>query len=754
MGWQSAGLLSLPVALFLLAAGCSVTPAAREAKYMASGKRYVAAKEYRKAAIDFRVASQNMPKDGEPLYQLGMTYLDEGDATLALEAFQKAVAVDPKHMGAQYQYAVFEVGSNNPDQVMAAREVLHQYAALHPDDAEALGSLALADAKLGDKEQARKMVYAAVATKPADLRPASIVIAFYAAHGDLDSAAEIARTIEEQFPNSPDAATLDAQVSLARHDTAGADKQISRALALKPEFAPALSLQLRRELTTNDRPDAEQTARELSKMPGQNGWSSYARMLFLERKFDEGAAEFERVLKEHNDAIEIRDEYSRMMMVAHRNKEAEAIVAGTLTKNPKDATALLQRVTLELDDGNVDGASNDIKTLLGLKALNAGLSYQESRLAAARGDKVREGDLLADALRVNPRLFTARLDLARLLSGSGKGTSALAILDGASPAEKGTAEFIFHRNMALLAANDWGQARKGIDQGLALVRSPGFLYQDGLLRAQTRDLAGARKSLEESFVAQPSNPITLTVLGDVMRAEGATAKYVAMLRDAVGKDAGSAALQDELGRQLAVLGDLNGARTAYTAARNAGDVPGADLAIATIDFQAGSLDAAKERLTKLIQGHDNAQARILLADIETRKGSPGNAVQHYLKAIELQPDNVAAMNNLADLIAANPTTNGDAMFWAQKALALAPSSPVVEDTVGWIYYRQGKYDEAVRFLQRSLETQERPLVHYHLAAALMKDGDTARGRKEYELAVTQDPNSAARSVVSPLFVGK
>jgi tetratricopeptide (TPR) repeat protein len=171
-------------------------------------------------------------------------------------------------------------------------------------------------------------------------------------------------------------------------------------------------------------------------------------------------------------------------------------------------------------------------------------------------------------------------------------------------------------------------------------------------------------------------------------------------------------------------------------------------------MRSGSVDAASRRLTKLVKDRDNAAARLLLAEIEVSKGSPGNAIPHYLKAIELEPSNVAAINNLAAVIPANASTKGDALYWAQKALALAPANPIVEDTIGWIYYRQGKYGDALPLLEKSLKSMDRPLAHYHLAAALMKGGDAARGRKEYELAMKQDPKSTVRDEVRPLFDSK
>src|ERR1035437_7828651 len=198
-------------AILLFSSACSLTPAAREKKHMAQGERYLAGKEYRKAAIEFRLASQNMPKDAEPLYQLGMTYLGGGAAQMALEAFQKAATVDPKHEGARYHVALFEVSSKNPEHVLAAKQVLEKYSAGHPNDVEPVGALALAEAKLGNKEEALRLLKMAVTRDPSHLRAPSAVIALYTAKGDEATAKEIARSISEHLPNSPDAAILRAQ---------------------------------------------------------------------------------------------------------------------------------------------------------------------------------------------------------------------------------------------------------------------------------------------------------------------------------------------------------------------------------------------------------------------------------------------------------------------------------------------------------------------------------------------------------------
>lgn len=719
---------------------------------MLRGKRDLQTKQYKKAVIEFKVASQNMPKDAEPVYQLGMTYLSAGAGRLAVEAFTKAIGLNPKHEGAQYQMALVKVGSDKPELVQEAKQVLSAFLGGHPGDAEALGALALAEAKLGNKPEALKQIEAAAEKNPANTRPAAMIIALYAAKGDVETAKQIARDLSERLPNSPDAVILRAQVSLATQDLADTDAQISRALALKRDFRPALELRLRRELMTQNPAAAEETTQELSNLPEERTWAAYARILFSEKKVDQGIAEYQRVLKEHGDDVRLRDEYSAMLTSVGRSKEAETIVTGTLSKHPEDAAGLLQRTTFEIDKGNLDGASRDVKTLQELKAFSAGLSYQQSRIFGARGETIRQGDLLAEALRYNPRLWSARLELSRLLTASGKAKIALETLAQASAPEKRTLEYVYFRNMALMSTGDWNEVRKSVDAALALSRSPGFLFQDAVLRVRSHDLAGARKSLETAFQLAPTETATLNLLGDVMKQQGEGQKYIAMVKDAAAKNPGSASLQNILGGQLLSQGDWNDARAAFEAAKAAGDVVNADAEIALLDLRAGAQDQARQRLLDLVRTHDNARARMMLAEIETRKGSSADiVVGHYLKALELEPANMPAMNNLANVLASRQGKYDDALFWAQKALGLSPANPVIEDTIGWVYYTQGKYDAALPYLEKSLRGLDRPTAHYHLAAALLKTGDPARGKKEFEIALKQDSKSDARAAVSPLF---
>jgi tetratricopeptide (TPR) repeat protein len=742
------------IAFLTLLAGCSQTPQQREAGHLKRGLHYLADKSYKKAVIEFKVASQNMPKDPEPIYRLGMVYLSAGAIRQAVESFQKVLTLDPKHAAARYQLALFKAGSGKPELLQEAKREISAWSASHPGDAEALATTGLIEAKLGNRDEAIRLLETGMAKDPSLVRVEAAILGFYARKQDSNSANAMARDVAEKMPKSPDAAVLRAQVSLAMNDFADADAQIARALSIKRDFEPALRLRLWREMMAGNQNSAEETTQELSRLPEKRLWSAYARILFADKKIDKGIAEFERALKEHGDDNDLRDDYAVTLQVAGRRKEAEAVVARTLSRDPRDRRGLLIRTDLEIDRGNLEAASKDIQTLLGQGGPSAEISFQEARIFGARGDRIREGDLLTEALKSEPGMLPARLRLSRVLVASGKARNAVALLDQAPAPQKDVVGFVVARNGALMASGEWEEVRKSLDYALSRIRSPGLLNQDALLRARQHDLAGARKSLEESFTLEPSDAVTINFLGNVMREQGDTAGYIAKLKQAVAKNPKSAALQDALGNVLSREGDGTGARAAFEAAEASGDTVGPEMEIALLDVRSGRVEQARQRLLTLVKDHDSARARLSLAEIEAGRGSIDAAVLDCLKAIQLEPGNAIAMNNLAGLLSMKQHKFEDALFWGRKALALAPANPVVEDTVGWAYYLAGRYDVALPYLEKSEQSLDRPVARYHLAAALLKSGDAGRARREYELALKADPGSPERSSIERLFASR
>ncbi len=746
--------LSALVLLAVWATACVPnTPEGRAAQRIAKGRSLRDQKDYRKAAVEFRVAAQNMPRDAEPVFELGMTYLQSGQGQQAAQALQKAVSLNPRHAEAQYQLALLKLRSAEPELLRQARLVLADRVADKPSDTVSLGLLALTEVRLGETTSALVHLANYAQTKHGELPAVDQGIALLLAHDDIKTAVEVASAVASVAPNSVDAAVLHAGVLLTSRDRRGADAELARALAMSPGFAPALRLRLRLQASDGDTAGAEKTAMAISKLRDEQSWTAYAQILVAHGKIVEGTAEFQRLLNEHGDRAGLRDVYAGTLLLAGRGQEADAVVADTLKKYPADKAALLKRLDRALDRGDLQSAQRDVQALRDLKFNSALFRFQESRLAGARKLTFRQGDLLAEALRMEPGFLLARLRLAQILIESGRAKNALLLLDAATPADKATAVFLFHRNSALLADKQWEDARRGVDAGLSMERSPGLFYQDAAIRDHKGDLSGARKSIEAGLALVPLDPFGWSLLGDTMRSQGQSTAYLALLRQAVAREPRAVPLQKLLGSSLLVIGDLSGARAAYEAAKTVDGDPEAEREIANVEFRSGDPEAAGKRLAALVEKHDGVDARILMADIELAKGSRDGALADYKQALNLEPSNPTVMNKLAEMMAAKGFYD-DALFWGRKALAVAPDSPAILDTIGWTYYRQGKLADAVEFLDRSLRRLDRPVARYHLAAVLIKAGDPHRARLEYATGVRQDPRAQARADVIQLFEGK
>src|SRR5215467_8084932 len=74
-----------------LSSACRTSPESSEAKFLKRGEALVTRKDYPRALLEFRNASNAQPKDAEPYYRMGLVYLESGDSRSAIRSFQKAV---------------------------------------------------------------------------------------------------------------------------------------------------------------------------------------------------------------------------------------------------------------------------------------------------------------------------------------------------------------------------------------------------------------------------------------------------------------------------------------------------------------------------------------------------------------------------------------------------------------------------------------------------------------------------------------
>ena len=75
-----------------------------------------------------------------------------------------------------------------------------------------------------------------------------------------------------------------------------------------------------------------------------------------------------------------------------------------------------------------------------------------------------------------------------------------------------------------------------------------------------------------------------------------------------------------------------------------------------------------------------------------------------------------------------------------KAVSSEPRNGAYIDSLGWVYFQQGKLDLAEKYLSDATRLLPRDAtVHQHLADVLAKRGDYVRALSLYRNALTMDP---------------
>lgn len=115
-----------------------------------------------------------------------------------------------------------------------------------------------------------------------------------------------------------------------------------------------------------------------------------------------------------------------------------------------------------------------------------------------------------------------------------------------------------------------------------------------------------------------------------------------------------------------------------------------------------------------------------------------DAADSFAKGVNQMPNDMEFNNNLAYTLAKYLNDLKGALAPAEKAVSISPANSPALDTLGWIYYRLGRYGQAKLLITRAMSNAERPIekggAYLHMAQILLAEGDRPEARKYAELA--------------------
>lgn len=316
-----------------------------------------------------------------------------------------------------------------------------------------------------------------------------------------------------------------------------------------------------------------------------------------------------------------------------------------------------------------------------------------------------------------------------------------------------------------------------------------FLKQAEKMLSGRNALHNLRKQIENSQkIARPvSNPDegaaeAVYNIGTAINRAGGEAYARIYLHIALAMRPGNDATLFQLA-ELAIKSDRpQQAVTFYqSVAKNSPYFRDADLRLALSLAAAGKTDKAISHLNRLVSLHpDDTQLLVSLANIYMQGAEYASAAKalsrvisqpdmeqrdnwnlfyqcgiayerlkewdraepNFRKALALYPDQPQILNYLGYSLIDRNMKLDEALDMVRKAAELRPQDGYIVDSLGWAYYKLGRYEEAVKELEKAIRLRpEDATINDHLGNAYWKTGRKLEATFQWNHAIAGNPEA-------------
>ena len=136
-----------------------------------------------------------------------------------------------------------------------------------------------------------------------------------------------------------------------------------------------------------------------------------------------------------------------------------------------------------------------------------------------------------------------------------------------------------------------------------------------------------------------------------------------------------------------------------------------------------------------------------------RSGQIDAMEQDMRTILEDDPDNATTLNALGYSLTNNTDRYEEAVALIERALELSPNDAAAQDSLGWVYFKMGRLEEARELLEAAYAQLPDPEVAAHLGETLWEMGLGDEARIIWNRVLSRDPNNAhVRETVDRLGV--
>jgi tetratricopeptide (TPR) repeat protein len=710
-------------------------------EHFARGKAYADSSQHKEAIVEYKLALQVDPRRGDVLLKLGDADIKVGDLRAAIGDYVRAADVLPDSAEAQVKAGgMLLLARQFEDAKVRAEKALK----IEPQNVDGIILMGNALAGLKNLDGAIGEYQEALALNPAADAASANLGTIQLLRGQKEAAEATFTKAVASAPKSINARMGLANFYWASRRPKEAEEALKAALALDPANLASNRAIGVFYMATGRGAEAEPYFKTIAAAAKTTDTSISLADYYIATKRVDDARTVLKDLARQTDAFAPATTRLAAVEAQQGNRAvAETMVESVLEKQPAYMPARLLNMRLKLAANKPDetlkiaeGVIKDDPNSAAAAEANAVVGAIE----ASRDRTEQATKAFTEALRIEPRSIVAALALSRLAlsqlqfdKAETHANQALALQPTNPAARAMLVRLDLARGNTTRANSNLAELQKQFPT------SPTVLNLVAAQHAVAGRLDAARTTYAKTLELAPGDMEALEGLLGTTFGTGRKQDAIQAVEAAIKRSPPSAALYILAGRAYVASGDPARAEELL---KKAIDLDPAKLQayglLGQLYISQRRLGDAKDQYTELTKKNPRSVAvsTMLGMILEAQRDLPAAEAQ-YQKTLGLDAEAAVAANNLAWLYVSSNRNLDQALQLAQTAAKQLGELPQVNDTLGWIYYRKGMFQPAVKHLEKSIQKDATDAsVHYHLGMAYAGDGEFEKARKSLQKALS------------------
>lgn len=675
---------------------------------------------------------QTLPLEALPPAPVFLSRAHAAHCLLQMDKIDQAAAsvdvlmeVGPEHPYANYLQALVNYERENYDQ---ATVHLQRVLAAAPGHVQSLILMGAVKAAQDDLASAKFYFTDALSRAPDNLRARELLASVYVRQGHPEQAVEILREALSEHGSDPGLLALLAEASAQsgnRDAALGYLNDSARQAGSNPDLQLALALGMARA------GDTEGALAQLEQMNLEDGEHALKAALlrialYLQRgESEQAVSHAEALAADSPEDVRVLRWLARVYVAVGRDDDARSTLQQAIETSPEDAGARLDLGLLELSQANYESADRMFRAVLDTHPDNVRAMLALEQSASRQGDPKQATAWLEKAHELRPDDIEIGVALARRYLEQNRLAEALSATE--SLVENAPDDASLHRlkGLVLLASGRGDEGLASLEKAVAL--SPENLALR-LTLAQARialnQLDAAVRELKSIRRAHPDYVPAASMLALAQLRQGRPEAALETAESLRANEETAAASYVLAGDLLRFQGKFQAAAGAYATAFEKESTRELALRLFEVRLRSEFPKPAKSLIEWNRQNPGDIEIMMALAQWHQMTDAFDAAAELYRAVLEVEPNDLAALNNLALIYAEQDDSRALAM--AERAYRIAPENPAVMDTLGWILVNQGDAGRGLSLIRQAATAAPAvPEIQYHLAVALSQSRNEA-----------------------------